>query len=78
MNGMTETQNLVRACIGEEPAAQRQLYEQYSEQMMGVCYRYTKSIHDAEDVLQEGFVKALRANWVPGSARSWYTPPLTT
>jgi RNA polymerase sigma factor (sigma-70 family) len=60
MHGLTETQNLVRACIGEEPIAQRQLYEQYSEQMMGVCYRYTKSIHDAEDVLQEGFVKVFR------------------
>ena len=24
---------------------------------MGVCYRYTKSVSDAEDVLQEGFVK---------------------
>ncbi len=25
--------------------------------MLGVCYRYTKSIEDAEDVLQEGFIK---------------------
>lgn len=25
--------------------------------MMGVCYRYTKSFKDAEDVLQDGFVK---------------------
>ena len=25
--------------------------------MLGVCYRYTKSIQDAEDVLQEGFIK---------------------
>jgi RNA polymerase sigma-70 factor (ECF subfamily) len=25
--------------------------------MLGVCYRYTKSVKDAEDVLQEGFVK---------------------
>ena len=25
--------------------------------MLGVCYRYTKSIKDAEDVLQDGFVK---------------------
>lgn len=27
---------------------------------MGVCYRYTKSVKDAEDVLQEGFVKVFR------------------
>ncbi len=25
--------------------------------MLGICYRYTKSLKDAEDVLQEGFVK---------------------
>lgn len=25
--------------------------------MLGICYRYTKSTKDAEDVLQEGFVK---------------------
>lgn len=28
--------------------------------MLGVCYRYTKSIEDAEDVLQEGFVRVFR------------------
>ena len=28
--------------------------------MLAVCYRYTKSIADAEDVLQEGFVKAFK------------------
>jgi len=33
------------------------LYEHYSALMLGVCYRYTKSMKDAEDVLQEGFVK---------------------
>ena len=25
--------------------------------MLGLCYRYTKSMDDAEDVLQEGFIK---------------------
>lgn len=28
--------------------------------MLGVCFRYTKSLTDAEDVLQEGFVKVFR------------------
>lgn len=48
---------LVRDCLKKKPEAQRQLYEQFSETMFGVCYRYTKSVKDAEDVLQEGFVK---------------------
>lgn len=28
--------------------------------MLGVCYRYTKSMSDAEDILQEGFIKAFQ------------------
>lgn len=48
---------LVKDCIKNKPAAQRQLYEEFAPAMLGVCYRYTKSMQDAEDVLQEGFVK---------------------
>ncbi len=49
---------LVKDCLKGRPAAQRQLYEQFARPMLAVCYRYTKSMADAEDVLQEGFVKA--------------------
>ncbi len=55
-----ETQKLVKDCIREIPAAQRQLYDRFAESMLGICYRYTKSMDDAEDVLQDGFVKVFR------------------
>src|SRR5574338_1359194 len=48
---------LVKDCLKQKPEAQRQLYDLYAQSMLGVCYRYTKSIKDAEDILQEGFVK---------------------
>ncbi len=48
---------LVKECLKRKSAAQKQLYDHFSPSMLGVCYRYTKSIHDAEDVLQEGFIK---------------------
>jgi RNA polymerase sigma factor (sigma-70 family) len=48
---------LVSDCLKQKPEAQRQLYEHFAESMLGICYRYTKSIYDAEDILQEGFVK---------------------
>jgi RNA polymerase sigma factor (sigma-70 family) len=48
---------LVKDCLKQKPEAQRQLYEQFAKTMLGVCYRYTKSLKDAEDVLQDGFVK---------------------
>jgi len=50
-------QKLVRDCLKGKLQAQKQLYEEFARHMLGVCYRYTRSIRDAEDVLQEGFVK---------------------
>ena len=48
---------LVKDCLKGKPAAQKQLYDLFARPMLSVCYRYTKSMTDAEDVLQEGFVK---------------------
>ena len=57
---MTDNHKLIRDCINGKQEAQRELYEQFAGSMLGVCYRYTKSMTDAEDVLQEGFVKVFR------------------
>lgn len=56
-----DERKLVRDCLRQKPEAQRLLYESYAESMLGLCYRYTKSIADAEDILQEGFVKVFRS-----------------
>ncbi len=55
-----DEQMLVRDCLKLKPEAQRMLYEHFAPVMLGVCYRYTKSITDAEDVLQDGFVKVYK------------------
>jgi len=57
---MTDKSKLIRDCLHGKPAAQRALYEEYAPLMLGVCYRYTKSMSDAEDVLQEAFVKVFK------------------
>ena len=57
---MMETYQLVKDCLKGKGAAQSALYEQFAPVMLGICYRYTKSRADAEDVLQEGFVKVFR------------------
>jgi RNA polymerase sigma factor (sigma-70 family) len=57
---MIETNQLVKRCLKNEREAQQQLYNQYAATMLGVCYRYTKSITDAEDILQEGFVRVFK------------------
>jgi len=56
-NRIMDHYKLVKDCLKAKPAAQRQLYELFAETMLGVCYRYTKSLKDAEDVMQEGFIK---------------------
>ncbi|MFT3935457.1 MAG: RNA polymerase sigma factor [Chitinophagaceae bacterium] len=57
---MTDVNKLIKDCLNGKPAAQRMLYEQFAPSMLGVCYRYTKSMQDAEDVLQEAFVKVFK------------------
>ncbi|MEO8855055.1 MAG: RNA polymerase sigma factor [Ginsengibacter sp.] len=48
---------LVKDCLRQKPEAQKLLYEIFASTMLGVCFRYTKSMNDAEEVLQEGFIK---------------------
>ncbi len=52
-----DDRQLVKECLRQNGNAQRMLYERFAKTMLGICYRYTKSLKDAEDVLQEGFVK---------------------
>lgn len=53
---MTE-EEILQGCLQNNPSAQRALYEKYSTKMLGVCYRYSQNREDAEDMLQEGFIK---------------------
>ena len=48
---------LISGCLQNEPAAQRELYNRFSPKMLSVCYRFAQSREDAEDMLQEGFIK---------------------
>lgn len=47
-------------CKNGDRIAQQQLYEHFKGKMFAVCLRYSNSRADAEDSLQEGFVKVFR------------------
>jgi RNA polymerase sigma-70 factor (ECF subfamily) len=53
---MTEKE-LIKGCIRENAHCQQQLFELYAGKMMAVCVRYSRHRLEAEDMLQESFVK---------------------
>jgi RNA polymerase sigma factor (sigma-70 family) len=53
---MTE-ELMLDGCLNNSPAAQDALYSRFSPRMLGVCYRFARNKEDAEDMLQEGFIK---------------------
>lgn len=53
---MTE-EALLLGCLRNNASAQKQLYQMFSSKMLAVCYRYAHNREDAEDMLQEGFIK---------------------
>ncbi|RPD45624.1 RNA polymerase sigma factor [Paracnuella aquatica] len=53
---MTE-EAIVQGCLKQQASAQKALYVKYSAKMLSVCYRYGHNREDAEDMLQEGFIK---------------------
>ncbi|MFN8699404.1 MAG: RNA polymerase sigma factor [Flavobacteriales bacterium] len=48
---------LVKKCLEGNREAQHALFRQFAGKMLTICARYTESREEAEDVLQEGFIK---------------------
>jgi RNA polymerase sigma factor (sigma-70 family) len=48
---------LIKACLQHKKEAQYRLYATYSPKMFGICLRYAGSYEEAQDILQEGFIK---------------------
>jgi RNA polymerase sigma-70 factor (ECF subfamily) len=53
---MTE-EAILQGCLHNHPVAQRELYNRFSPKMLAVCYRFAHNREDAEDMLQEAFIK---------------------
>jgi len=48
------------ACLKGDRLAQKQFFDRFKGKMFALCLRYANSREDAEDILQEGFVKVFR------------------
>ena len=51
---------LVKECLNENSKAQKALFDKFAPKMLSVCLRYMKNTEQAEDALQDGFIKVFR------------------
>ncbi|MDP2338234.1 MAG: sigma-70 family RNA polymerase sigma factor [Bacteroidota bacterium] len=71
---MEDFRPIISDCIAGNPKAQAKLYQQFAPKMFGVCLRYAKDRTEAEDNLQEGFIKVftnLKTFRNDGSLEGW-------
>ena len=60
-NHIPSESDLIKGCIDADPQMQRLLYDRFSSMMYAVCLRYSENTEDANDVLQEGFIKVYKS-----------------
>jgi len=54
---MTDEKALIEGCAKNKNSAQKQLYELFASKMLAIAMRYCKGQLEAEDVIQEAFLK---------------------
>ncbi|MFP4288933.1 MAG: RNA polymerase sigma factor [Bacteroidales bacterium] len=71
---MEDIKEIVKGCIKGNRAMQGKLYKMFAPQLYALCLRYTGNDFDAQDVMQEGFVKIFNSlkdfQW-KGSLEGW-------
>lgn len=57
---MEDLKKIIKGCASGKKSAQEKLYQMFAPKMFGVCLRYAKDNTEAEDNLQEGFIKVFQ------------------
>ncbi|MCG8701257.1 MAG: hypothetical protein MI922_24600, partial [Bacteroidales bacterium] len=57
---MFDLERVISDCKKNKRKAQIELYNQYSSILLGVCSRYVADKAEAQDILQESFLKILK------------------
>jgi len=52
--------DIIKSCCKNDRNAQETLYKELSAKIYGICLRYVKNIPDAQDSLQETFIKIFK------------------
>jgi RNA polymerase sigma-70 factor (ECF subfamily) len=51
---------IIEGCLRGDRKSQFELYEKYYGKMMGVCYRYASDRDEANELVQQGFIKLFK------------------
>jgi len=71
---LEDFKSIISDCIAGSQKAQAKLYHHFAPKMFGVCMRYAKDATEAEDNLQDGFIKVfanLKSFRQEGSFEGW-------
>jgi len=71
---MRDDSKILQGCIKNNSKAQKQLYQKYASVLLGICLRYSSSLDEAEDILQDVFIKIflnIRKYSGKGSFEGW-------
>ena len=71
---MISDSELIKGCLEGKKDIQKLLYKKYASTMLGICIRYFQFREEAEDALQEGFIKVftnLKTFRNEGSLEGW-------
>jgi RNA polymerase sigma factor (sigma-70 family) len=71
---MRSDDKLIKDCLSGNKQAQYELYQRFSGVLFGICLRYTRNRAEAEDLLQEAFIKIfakLESFGFKGSFEGW-------
>jgi RNA polymerase sigma factor (sigma-70 family) len=74
MSEIYSDKELIEHCLENDPRAQELLYKRFSRRMYGVCLRFARNTLEADDILQEGFIKVfsfLKDFRSDGSLEGW-------
>jgi len=71
---MDSDRQLIEGVLKKDPKAQETMYRRFAPKMYGVCLRFARNTMEAEDILQEGFIKVytyLKDYRYEGSFEGW-------
>ncbi len=57
---MQTEKDIILACLQNNREAQKMLYKMFASKMFAICCRFAQKNNQAEDILQEGFVKVFK------------------